>query len=91
MTEMKIVSFYEMAPDALPKIMTHYPAHRARLDEFHDRGLIVAAGPLGNAPEGAMAIFPTREAAEEFIKGDPFVVNGLVSKWRLVEWNAAFL
>jgi uncharacterized protein len=88
---MKIVSFYEMAPDALPKIMTHYPAHRARLDEFHSRGAIFAAGPLGNPPEGAMAIFSTREDAEQFSQGDPFVVNGLVSKWRLVEWNAAFI
>ena len=31
------------------------------------------------------------DAAEEFIKGDPFVINGLVSQWRLVEWNAAFI
>jgi uncharacterized protein len=88
---MKIVSFYEMAPGALSKVMVHYPAHRARLVEFHARGVILAAGPLGNPPEGAMAVFTTREAAEEFIKGDPFVVNGLVSKWRLVEWNAVFI
>ena len=88
---MKIVSFYEMAPDALSKVTTHYPAHRARLDEFHARGVIVAAGPLGNPPEGAMAVFTTREAAEEFVQGDPFVINGLVSKWSLVEWNAAFI
>ena len=88
---MKIVSFYEMAPDALSKVATHFPAHRARLDEFYARGVIFAAGPLGNPPEGAMAVFTTREAAEEFIRGDPFVLNGLVSKWRLVEWNAAFI
>jgi uncharacterized protein len=88
---MKIVSFYELAPDALPNIQTHFPAHRARLDDFHARGLLIAAGPLGNPPEGALAIFTSREAAEEFIHGDPFVTNGLVSKWRLVEWNAAFL
>jgi len=88
---MKIVSFYDIAPDALAKIMTHYPAHRVRLDEFHSRGVLLAAGPFGNPPEGAMAIFTTHDAAEEFIKGDPFVLNGLVSKWRLVEWNAAFI
>jgi uncharacterized protein YciI len=88
---MKIVCFYEMAPGALSKVATHFPAHRARLDEFHGRGVLLAAGPLGNPPEGAMAIFTTREAAEEFVKGDPFVTNGLVSKWRLVEWNAAFI
>ena len=88
---MKIVSFCEMAPDALSKITVNYPAHRARLGEFHARGVILAAGPLGNPPEGPMAVFTTREAAEEFIKGGPFVVNGLVSKWRLVEWNAVFI
>lgn len=88
---MKIVSFYEMAPDALSKVMEHFPAHHARLDEFHSRGVLLAAGPLGNPPEGAMAVFTTREAAQEFIEGDPFVVNGLVSTWRLVEWNAAFI
>jgi uncharacterized protein YciI len=41
--------------------------------------------------EPILAIFTTREAAEEFIQGDPFVTNGLVSAWRLVEWKAAFL
>ncbi len=88
---MKIVSFYDVAPDALPKLMAHFPAHRARLEDFHARGLLVAAGPLGNPPTSAMGVFTSREAAEEFIQGDPFVTNGLVSQWRLLEWNALFL
>lgn len=88
---MKIVSFYEVAPAALAKIKEHFPAHRARLDEFHARGVLIAAGPLGNPPTSAMGIFTSREAAEEFINGDPFVTNGIVTEWRLVEWNAAFL
>jgi uncharacterized protein YciI len=88
---MKIVAFYDMAPGALAQVMTHFPAHRARLDEFHQRGVLLAAGPLGSPPEKAMAIFTSREAAEEFIKDDPFVTNGLVANTRLVEWNAAFI
>jgi uncharacterized protein YciI len=88
---MKIVTFYELGPEALPSLGTHFPAHRARIDEFHARGVLLAAGPTGSPPDGAMAIFTTREAADEFIAGDPFVTNGLVSRWRLVEWNAAFL
>jgi uncharacterized protein YciI len=87
----KILAFYEMAPGAAPRVMAHFPAHRARLDEFHARGVLVAAGPLGSPPDGAMAIFTAREAAEEFIQGDPFVVEGLVSSWRLVEWRAIFI
>jgi uncharacterized protein YciI len=34
-----------------------------------------------------MAIFTTREAAEEFAKGDPFVLNGVVRDWQIREWD----
>ncbi|AUX46910.1 hypothetical protein SOCE26_084200 [Sorangium cellulosum] len=87
----KYVIFYEMAPGAMDKVMQLFPAHSARLDEFHGRGLCLGAGPLGNPPEGAMGIFTTREAAEEFVAGDPFVNQGAVAKWRVVEWQAAFM
>jgi len=32
-----------------------------------------------------MAIFTRREAAEEFVAGDPFVINGDVGNWELRE------
>jgi hypothetical protein len=31
--------------------------------------------------KGSMATFTTREAAEEFVSGDPFALNGVVSGW----------
>jgi uncharacterized protein YciI len=34
-----------------------------------------------------MAIFATREGAEEFVQGDPFVLNGVVRRWEIREWN----
>jgi len=39
--------------------------------------------------EGSMAVFSSREAAEEFAHSDPFVLNGVVSSWRVREWNEA--
>ena len=45
------------------------------------------AGPFANPAEGALGIFTSREAAEEFIQGDPFVVNCVVVRWSLREWN----
>jgi len=84
---MKVVMFYEVAPDGLSKAMKHIEAHRARLNEFHARGVLLMAGPFANPAEGALGIFTSKEAAEEFIQDDPFVVNGVVGKWRLVEWN----
>ena len=84
---MKFVMFYDMAPDGLGKARENIDAHRARLNEFNARGVLLMAGPLGNPPEGAMGVFTSKEAAEEFIQGDPFVINGVVSEWRIVEWN----
>lgn len=84
---MKVVMFYEVAPDGLPKARVHYEAHVARLNEFHTRGVLLMAGPFANPAEGALGIFTSRQAAEEFIEGDPFVINGVVGKWVLREWN----
>jgi len=84
---MKCVMFYETAPDSMEKARANYGAHRARLDEFHSRGLLLMAGPWSDPSEGAMGIFVSREAAEEFISEDPFVTGGVVDKWTLKEWN----
>ena len=83
----KFVMFYELAADGMGKARTHYPAHRARLDLFHARGLLLMAGPWANPAEGAIGIFTTKEAAEEFIKDDPFVTGGVVGKWTVREWR----
>jgi len=64
-------------------------AHLARSNELHKQGTLLMAGAFLDNPEepvSTMGIFPTREAAEEFAKGDPFVLNGLVTKWHIREW-----
>ncbi len=34
-----------------------------------------------------MGLFPSHEAAEEYAAGDPFVLNGMVTKWYIREWT----
>jgi uncharacterized protein YciI len=46
-------------------------------------------GPFSNPHDGAMGIFKTREAAEAFATGDPFVLNGVVARWHVREWMEA--
>ena len=85
---MKYVMFYEAAPDGLAKAPLHFAGHRARLDEFHGRGTLLLAGPLLDPMDGgAIGVFTTREAAEEFIHDDPFVLHGVVGKWTIRGWN----
>jgi uncharacterized protein YciI len=87
----KYVLFYESADGVAAKAPPHFPAHVARLHEFHDRGDLLMVGTFANPQkEGSMAIFATREAGEEFVKGDPFVLNGVVRGWTIREWNEIF-
>jgi uncharacterized protein len=89
---MKYVLFYESADDVLGKAPAHFDAHSARGQEFHDRGSLLMYGPFGDPQnEGSMAVFTTREAAEEFATGDPFVQNGVVRNWFVREWDEAFV
>ena len=85
---MKYVLFYESADDVAAKAPAHFPAHHARLDDFHGRGTLLMVGTFADAQQdGSMAVFTTREAAEEFVGDDPFVRNGVVRGWRILEWN----
>ncbi len=87
---MKYVLFYESADDVLSKAPAHFPAHKARLDDFHARGDLLMVGTFGDPQEeGSMAIFTTREAAEEFVAEDPFVLNGVVRSWQIRERDEA--
>jgi uncharacterized protein len=84
---MKAVVFYESGPDVVNRGSEHMAEHRARWQEFGRRGDLLMIGPFANPQEeGAMCIFTTREAAEEFVRGDPFVVNGIVRNWYIRDW-----
>ncbi|HEX9479607.1 MAG TPA: YciI family protein [Methylomirabilota bacterium] len=85
---MKYVLLYESSPDVRVKAPVHFSAHRARMQDFHWRGTLLMAGPFGDPErEGSMGVFTTREAAEEFAQGDPFVLHGVVARWHVREWN----
>ena len=88
---MKYVLFYEATEDFRAKVPQHLEAHRARWGEFHSRGLLLMVGPLTDVAGDAMGVFTTREAAEDFVKDDPFVLHGVVARWRIREWNEVLL
>jgi hypothetical protein len=83
----KYVLLYESVADAGAEAPEHLHAHQTRVKEFHSRGSLVMVGSFTNAEDGAMGIFTTREAAEEFITDDPFVVNGTIQSWHITEWD----
>jgi len=88
---MKAVVFYRSAADVLIRAPVHFPAHKARVDEFARRGELIAVGTWADPRDGSMAIFRTRAAAEAFVEGDPFVKNGVVASYDITDWNEALL
>jgi uncharacterized protein len=68
------------------EIMAVYPRHKAFLDQFVARGEVVGVGPFTDPAGGNMALFRTRAAAEAFVSGDPFILDGMVKDFQIKDW-----
>jgi len=73
------------------EIMAIYPRHKAFLDQFVKRGEVVGVGPFTDPERGNMAIFRSKEAAEEFAKSDPFLLEGVAKEYKIKEWGDTML
>ena len=88
-----VVTAYESFADARAKASDLIAAHIARSKELHAQGTLLMSGAFLNNPDeplSTMAVLTSREAAEEYIKGDPFYLNGQVRSWYIREWANMF-
>jgi len=81
--------FYDVAPDYLARRAEFREAHLAKAWAAHARGELILGGALADPVDGAMLLFAgeSPSVAEAFAREDPYVLNGLVSRWRVREWN----
>jgi uncharacterized protein len=86
---MKAVVIGEGAGAPMDQIMAVYPRHKIVVDAFKARGEVIGIGPF--ADRGNMGIFRTRAAAEEFVKQDPFLLEGLIKSYVIRDWNDSML
>jgi uncharacterized protein YciI len=80
---------YNSVAEAKEKAPEAMAAHIARSRRLHKEGRLIMAGALSSSlggPVTTMGVFYTKEDAEEYAKGDPFVINGMVSEWWIQEW-----
>jgi len=71
---------------SIEAIMAAYPRHKALVDTFVARGEVLGIGPFTDKG-GNLAIFRSREAAEAFVKQDPFILEGLIKSYDIREWG----
>jgi uncharacterized protein len=83
---MHYLLIYELAPDYLAR-RTAFRNDHLRL-AWQGEGLVLG-GALADPVDRAILLFEgdSPEAAERFAKADPYVQNGLVSRWEVRPWT----
>ena len=86
---MHYLLLYDVVPDYVERRVPFRTAHLALARAAVDRGELVLGGALADPPDGAVLLFRSGSAdvAEQFARTDPYVLNGLVTHWRVREWT----
>lgn len=81
--------FYEVGDDYTERRIPFRTAHLAHARQAHQRGELVLAGALADPIDGAVLFFQgsSPDVAASFAKADPYVLNGIVTAWRVREWT----
>jgi len=80
--------FYTYADTYLERRPQFRDAHLRIAWGAHRRGELLLGGAMSDPLDGGLLMFTadSREIVEEFARNDPYVVNGLVTAWRVREW-----
>ena len=84
---MHYILFYNFVPDYLNKRTPFREEHLKLLRELHKRRELVLAGAFAEPADGAALVFKSQESAENLVKIDPYVKNGLVTKSYIRKWT----
>jgi hypothetical protein len=81
--------FYELDDDYMARRPQFRESHLRMAWESCARGELILGGALTDPAAEAVLLFraDSKQVAEDFAKADPYVVNGLVKRWRVHEWS----
>ena len=86
---MHYLLIYDVTSDYLERRVPLRAEHLTLARAAEARGELVLGGALANPADGAILLFrgDSPAAAEAFAAADPYVKNGLVTRWRVREWT----
>jgi len=86
---MHYLLIYEVTPDYLTRRADFRAEHLALAWESVERGELLLGGALSDPADGAVLLFQadSPDVATNFALTDPYVKQGLVSKWSVRAWN----
>ncbi len=81
--------FYDVGADFLARRTAYRAEHLSLARQAHARGELVLAGAFADPADRALLVFRCADASpvEDFARQDPYVVNGLVTRWQVRRWN----
>jgi uncharacterized protein YciI len=81
--------FYDLVDDYLERRAPLRAQHLGLAGEAYERGELVMAGALADPADGAILVFRADSSvpAQQFASEDPYVKQGLVSRWRVRQWT----
>ncbi|MFM0054660.1 YciI-like protein [Paraburkholderia phytofirmans] len=86
---MHYLLMYDLVSDYLERRAAYRDAHLKLAWAAAGRGELLLAGALAEPTDTAILLFQgdSAAAAEAFAKADPYVLAGLVTRWRVREWT----
>ncbi len=86
---MYFLLFYDYVENVVERRAPYREAHLGLVREYAARGELVLAGAFADPVDGAAFVFRVgdRTNVEEFVAKDPYVVDGLVTGWRIRAWT----
>ncbi len=86
---MHFLLFYDFVSDYLERRAVLRDEHLTLAWDSHARGELVLGGALAEPVDGAVLLFSCDSPAtvEAFAKADPYVRQGLVTRWRVRPWT----
>ncbi len=85
---MHYLLFYDVASDYLERRNQFRSEHLKLAWQAHARGELILGGALADPVDGAVLFFQgdSPEVAARFAAADPYVLNGLVTRWTVRPW-----
>ena len=86
---MHFLLFYDFTADYLQRRPQFRAEHLKLAWAAHASGELILGGAYADPADGAVLLFKaeSRTVAEHFAAADPYVVAGLVTRWRVREWT----
>lgn len=82
---------YTLSADYINKRSAFRKLHFEHLNPYFERGQLMQGGAYDDPSLGALLIFKVNDAdiIHEFAQKDPYVINEVVTSWRVDKWNVA--